>query len=135
MQAIPDPSLRVNLGGSTKFDVHRWTGRQVAKFPLHNSQYARVRQALIAMQRNRLMAQAVVPHTDPPGPLPGNHAYAVLGFDPRNDILTVWNPWGDNFQPMGPEGRQHGWPRRHGIFQIPLADFVHVFSSLDIEER
>ncbi|MDR3637607.1 MAG: hypothetical protein P4L84_27625 [Isosphaeraceae bacterium] len=134
---VLDPSLRVNIGGSARVDVHRWTGHPVETFHLHErAQHARVRDALIAMQRQRLMAQAVVPRADPPaGPLPGNHVYAILGFDPETNALTVWNPWGDDFTPKGPEGLQHGWPRHHGVFQIPFADFVRVFSTLNIERR
>ena len=135
-RAVLDPSLRVNIGGSPKLDVRRWTGRPVETLRLHDrAPHGRVREALVAMQRHRLMAQAVVPRSARTGPLPGNHVYAVLGFDSQTDVLTVWNPWGDEFTPKGPAGVRYGWPRRHGVFQIPFADFVRVFSSLDVELR
>lgn len=135
-RAVADASLRVNLGGSARLDVRRWTGNTVDSYLLNDpAQRARVRDALVAMASGRLMAQAVVLRTDKPAPIPSNHAYAVLGFDPKTDVLTVWNPWGDDFTPRGPAGPEHGWPRRHGVFQVPLADFVRVFSMLDIERR
>lgn len=135
-RAVADPSLRVNLGGSTRADVRRWTGNAVDTYRLGEpADRARVRAALVAMQGRRLMAQAVVLKSEMPSPIPANHAYAVLGFDAKTDTLTVWNPWGDDFHPRGPAGLEHGWPRRHGVFQIPLADFLRAFSMLDIERR
>ena len=132
--AIPDPSLRVNLGGSGKDDVHRWTGHGVDALDLRkHAEAAQARDALVRMERRRLMAKGVVVVTDPPGPLPMNHVYAILGFDPTTDVVTVWNPWGDDTTPKGPPGLQHGWPRNHGVFQIPLRDFVRVFAYLDVE--
>ena len=85
------------------------------------------------MDRRQLMAQAVVGLTNPPGPLPMNHAYAVLGYNSEDRQLTIWNPWGDDFTPKGPSGIEHGWPRAHGVFTIPLRDFLRVFTWLDIE--
>ena len=135
-RAVADASLRVNLGGSAKLDVRRWTGNMVDSYLLSDpAQQARVRDALVAMASGRLMAQAVVLKTDKPSPIPSNHAYAILGFDPKGDVLTVWNPWGDDFNPRGPAGPENGWPRRHGVFQVPLAEFVRVFSMLDVERR
>jgi hypothetical protein len=69
-----------------------------------------------------------------PGHLPRNAFRGRCpGHTARTNELTVWSPWGDDFTPKGPPGLQHGWPRRHGMFKIPLADFVRVFSTLDIE--
>ena len=28
-----------------------------------------------------------------------NHAYAIIGYAPRTDLVSVWNPWGQNFTP------------------------------------
>jgi hypothetical protein len=135
-RAVADPSLRVNLGGSPRADVRRWTGNAVDSYRLRDpARQPAVRDALVAMAGRRLMAQAVVLKSDGPAPIPTDHAYAVLGFDPKTDVLTVWNPWGDDFTPRGPAGAEHGWPRRHGVFQVPLADFVRVFSTLDVERR
>ncbi len=135
-QAVADPSLRVNLGGSPRADVRRWTGNAVDTYRFNDpGDRARVREALVAMQERRLMAQAAVMKTDKAAPIPANHAYAVFGFDAKTDMLTVWNPWGDDFTPRGPAGPVNGWPRRHGVFQVPLADFVQVFTMLDVERR
>ena len=135
-RAVADPSLRVNLGGSPRVDVRRWTGNAVDSYRLRDpSRQAAVREALVGMASRRLMAQAVVLKADGPAPIPVDHAYAVLGFDPKADVLTIWNPWGDDFTPRGPAGPEHGWPCTHGVFQVPLAEFVRVFSMLDVERR
>ncbi len=53
-----------------------------------------------------------------------NHAYAVLDFDEKTDALTLWNPHGTNFTPKDSPGKTAGYPRKDGIFAIPLTDFV-----------
>lgn len=62
-----------------------------------------------------------------------NHAYAVFGFDPASDRITIWNPHGDNFTPKGPEGFQYGFRREGGVFSMPLPLFARTFARLTIE--
>ena len=59
-----------------------------------------------------------------------HHAYAVFGFDPKTDLVTLWNPWGQNFQPKGQEGVAHGFATKHGIFRIPLKTLYAQFSNM-----
>jgi hypothetical protein len=65
--------------------------------------------------------------------VPPQHAYAVLGFDPKTGRVHVWNPWGDNFQPAGEPGISTGYAVRSGHFEVPLADFVRIFGTLHYE--
>lgn len=67
-----------------------------------------------------------------PGITP-NHAYAVLGFDEKSDMIRLWNPHGGNFNPKGDPGRDHGWALVDGRFNLPLTDFVHVFAGVAFE--
>ena len=62
-----------------------------------------------------------------------NHAYAIIGYAPRTDLVSVWNPWGQNFTPKGPEGVEHGFVTEHGVFQIPLTTLYHQFSTVHLE--
>jgi hypothetical protein len=62
-----------------------------------------------------------------------HHAYAIMGFDLKTDQVTVWNPWGQHFEPKGPEGAGHGFATEHGIFHIPLATLYQHFSTVHLE--
>ena len=61
------------------------------------------------------------------------HVYAVLGFDPADDVVTLWNPWGADFEPADAAGVEHGFPTRHGIFRLPLPMLGGLFSSIQYE--
>ncbi len=62
-----------------------------------------------------------------------HHAYAIMAFDFKSDRVTVWNPWGQNFKPKGPEGAEGGFATEHGIFHIPLATLYQQFSNVHLE--
>jgi hypothetical protein len=70
--------------------------------------------------------------TTTPGITP-NHAYAILGYDPKRDRILLWNPHGTNYTPKGPEGLEHGYAREDGIFAMPLEHFVLQFAGLAVE--
>ena len=36
------------------------------------------------------------------------HSYAVLGYDPKADTVTFWNPFGNAYTPKGGAGTQAG---------------------------
>jgi hypothetical protein len=65
----------------------------------------------------------------PPG-IVTDHAYAVLGYDPRTQQVTVMNPWGNHFEPKGAPGLLHGYETKNGMFTLSLADFIHVFEEV-----
>ena len=65
----------------------------------------------------------------PPG-IAKTHLYAVLDIDPKTDIVHVWNPWGNHFDPKGPPGISDGYQVRDGHFFVPLRDFVRIFGSV-----
>lgn len=56
------------------------------------------------------------------------HAYAVLNYDEAKDLITLWNPHGNNFKPMGPEGFINGYETKGGVFTLSSKDFP--FSSI-----
>jgi hypothetical protein len=70
---------------------------------------------------------------EPKGRIPPNHAFAIFGFDAARDTVLLWNPWGNNFTPKGPDGREHGYTHKAGISEMPLADFTELFRGLWIE--
>jgi hypothetical protein len=70
--------------------------------------------------------------TTTPGLTP-HHAYAVLDYDEKADTLQLWNPHGSNFTPKDTPGLTAGYPRKDGIFSIPLGDFVQQFAGVAFE--
>jgi len=64
-----------------------------------------------------------------------SHAYAITAFDTVAGRVTLWNPWGDDFTPAGPEGPANGYRTVHGEFTVPLADLHDRFGNVYIEPR
>lgn len=64
----------------------------------------------------------------------GGHAYAVLGYDAGSDEIHLWDPHGDTYQPKGEPGPEHGYPRKDGLFSMPLPLFVKQYAGLAFEQ-
>ena len=62
-----------------------------------------------------------------------NQAYAVLGYDAASDKVTLWNSHGQDFTPQGAAGPENGCITKHGVFEIPLTQFVKQFSGMAFE--
>lgn len=69
----------------------------------------------------------------PPG-VRGSHAYAILGYDEKTDVVTLWDPHGDDHTPAdGPSGIQNGYARSQGRALIPLTELVQWFGGFSFE--
>jgi hypothetical protein len=132
----------VGKGGSAGTMLARLTGHKITRFSCRAAkasssadremQMQTLRKQLLAtIQDHRLITCGTL-KTTTPGITP-NHAYAVLGYDEKADTLRLWNPHGDSFTPKGPEGLEHGYARKSGVFSIPLSDFVMQFSGVAFE--
>ncbi|HEY1662742.1 MAG TPA: C2 family cysteine protease [Verrucomicrobiae bacterium] len=82
---------------------------------------------------HKLMATMVSENGTLPKGLIHGHVYGVLQYDPATRVVTVFNPWGNHFKPAGPPGLVYGYPTGHGIFEVPLEEFVHVFGGTAYE--
>ena len=76
---------------------------------------------------------AATPHGEVPTSVTPGHAYAVFGYDPKTDRITLWNPHGNDFRPRGEEGVENGYERAGGVFSMPLPAFAHAFSRIFFE--
>jgi hypothetical protein len=137
-----EPTDAMASGGSTATVMTLYSGHKPKAIKLRDS-----RQAAARLQELRRELPATLAHgrmasleMGDPAPdlakVPGvgyRHAYAIMEFDPKSDQLTVWNPWGQHFQPKGPEGAEHGFAAEHGIFHIPLATVYKHFSTVHLE--
>jgi hypothetical protein len=69
-----------------------------------------------------------------PPNITGGHAYAVLSYDPTTDVIEMWNPHGQSFQPKGPPGLANGYPTEHGRFKLPLTEAYQFFEAFGFEQ-
>jgi hypothetical protein len=133
---IEDAIDALGHGGHPTTALELFTGHDAAilRFGTRAAGYVPLARALlIGNLRQRRLTCCATPDGDvPPGLAPG-HLYAVLGFDPAGDVVHVWNPWGNRFEPDGPPGPKAGYPVRDGHFFIPLADFVRIFAVMSYE--
>ena len=133
---IPDPTVAIDTAGIPIGSVvKRWTGQEVKVFRLGaRVQRDQVRRALIRMQERTSLATSLLLHR-PPAKLAYDHVYAIMGFDPATDTVTIWNPWGTDFTPNGPSGPENGYARKKGIFTLSFDEFVSFYSYLAIEQN
>jgi len=69
----------------------------------------------------------------PPPAIVVGHAYAVLNYDEAKDLITLWNPHGNDFKPMGSEGFINGYETKGGVFTLSSRDFSFLFNYLFVE--
>lgn len=133
---IPDPTVAIDTAGIPIGSVvKRWTGQEVKVFHLGaRVQRELVRKALVRMQERKSLATSLLLHR-PPAKLAYDHVYAIMGFDPATDTVTIWNPWGTDFTPNGPSGPENGYVRQKGIFTLSFDEFVSFYSYLAIEQN
>jgi hypothetical protein len=142
-----EPAIdEVSGHGTSTLTLRLFTGHEAGtlRFRPHGSprapeghQLARLvseARALLSQQfaARRLVCCGTTTAATPPGIVP-NHMYAVLGFDPTTNLVRVWNPWGNHFEPQGDPGLQNGYPVLEGRFTVPLEDFVRVFTAITFE--
>lgn len=129
-----EPAYNIALGGGPAVIEKIWTGESPTVIYLNkHPSRSEVREALIRVQQKNLMSQALTPARSIAHSVAGDHVYAILGFDKATDTLTIWNPWGDEYTPRGPEGIQNGYKRTHGVFTMPLNEFMEVYWILSVE--
>ena len=68
-----------------------------------------------------------------PKGIPHNHAFAILEYDRERRRVTVFNPWGNTFKPVGPPGLVNGYPTTAGVFEVPLDELVQIYRGLRYE--
>ncbi len=128
----------ISSGGNTGRTIELLTGHKVKALPLQPTAAKdraaaeqEARKTLIAVHEHKILACVSTPHHAglPPG-IASGHAYGVIGYDPEAVLVTLWNPWGNRFEPKGAGGLTSGYPTRAGTFTMPLSDVVGVFASL-----
>jgi hypothetical protein len=85
-----------------------------------------------AIDERRLICCGTPGYPNAPG-ITTSHVYAILDFDKAKDIVEVWNPHGNHFQPKGPQGLQNGYITKDGRFFVPLNEFIKIFGGISFE--
>lgn len=96
----------------------------------------RIHELLTRLAREkRLMGTSGTKHMGdklPKGIING-HVWGVVGYDPARRLVRVFNPWGNNRTPDGPPGLINGYVTRHGLFDVPLKEFIQIYSHIVFE--
>ena len=138
--AVVDPIDAVDSGGQTTAIIETLAGHtaeSVAIGPDGDAGKAETLRAWLAraVSQRRLATlhtATAAQQRAMPSRLPTSHAMAVLGFDAATDLVTVWNPWGNDDDPKGSAPRA-GYRTRGGVFAIPAAEVVRWFRKLTVE--
>jgi hypothetical protein len=131
----------ISRGGSPNIAISLLTGHKGEQLDVlaHAREPAatkKLRDVMIDGTKHRRLMSAGTPGSDhklPPGVV-SDHCYAVMSFDAARDIVHLWNPWGNNFQPKkDTPGLENGYPVKDGYFDVPLGEFVKIFGYFDYE--
>jgi len=154
MKALPEkerPLSYLDLitkGGSAGTMMGALTGHAIERFTLtmfkegnkatddeRQSRLKELREKLVhAFEAKQLVTTGTNKTVSPkPADVSGNHAYAILSYDPKTDKIRIWNPHGQHFSPKGTAGLEHGYPTKDGQFEMPLPEFAKVFAGLAFE--
>jgi len=68
-----------------------------------------------------------------PAGITRHHAYAIISYDQRSDVIGLWNPHGQNFTPKGTPGLENGYSTEHGRFTLPLTEAYSFCNDFTFE--
>jgi hypothetical protein len=144
-QQSDSPMDAIANGGSSGKIMSYLTGHKVSGFSL---EFGKDPDAPVALRDSRLSAlrwkladatsqkRLVTCSTSKPT-TPGlspRHVYALLAYHPTEDTIDLWNPHGNEFIPKGPPGLAYGYPTEHGLFTMPVSEFVQQFAGMAFED-
>ena len=123
------------------FSGHKTYSFELKNFSGGTHDLVTLRNALNNAQRENLLMKTGTPGKgggkakDWPPHMPHGHAFAILGYDERTDLVHVWNPWGNNVTPKGADGLKNGYKTQTGQFFVPLKEFVEIFNKINFETQ
>ena len=142
---LTTPIGAVGAGGSAGTALGLITGHRFDRFsckPFRDealsesekgAKLAALRKGLdLSVREQRLICGGTPKDVKVPGVTP-NHAYAILHYDRKTDLVTFWNPHGQTFKPKGEPGLEFGYPVAKGKFQAPLKEAVTWLAGFNWE--
>jgi hypothetical protein len=141
-----DESLDTDLighGGNPGPVIGRFTGHKASNAAIgkwsrqdSNTVTNRTEKLLTSLTMDHRIIVAVTPHTvNKKLPVPHGHAFGVISYDTSRRMVRMFNPWGNNHKPAGPPGLENGYVTEHGFFEVPVGEFVQIFSSVEYETQ
>jgi hypothetical protein len=129
---------RISRGGNIGETISLLTGHQTDIIAWKSGlpeDLLNIRYLLGKGVKNKSLMGAGVPLDlkKPPPAIVVGHAYAVLNYDEAKDLITLWNPHGNDFKPTGPEGFINGYETKGGVFTLSSRDFSFLFNYLFVE--
>jgi hypothetical protein len=133
-------------GGDPGYSIRILTGHKNWRFDINGGQSRGDEDRLnrVRLIRERLaeayqMREVLVVSSQTNGLLPGGvapqHAYALIGFNPSRDEVTLWNPWGKTFTPSRESQGSflEQFATDHGVFTVPLDKLWSYWRALSGE--
>ncbi len=138
LESFGNPLDRAGGGGDPGLVIRYLTGRKtISRQILLEDGAAEILRDLEGSLRSAMEEKRLVCATTDRRPLPQGmvptHAYAVLAFDGKTGLVTVWNPWGVDFHPQPGLGFRGGYETKKGRFHIPLSEFIRIFDTVILE--
>ena len=129
---------RISRGGNIGETISLLTGHQTDTIAWKSGlpeDLLNIRYLLGKGVKNKSLMGAGVPLDlkKPPPAIVVGHAYAILNYDEAKDLITLWNPHGNDFKPMGPDGFINGYETKGGVFTLSSRDFSFLFNYLFVE--
>lgn len=143
----PTPLAVVSRGGSAGSMLSVLTGNSIERFSCKpwaedsttpkvelDKKLGELRAMLkTATAGKRLMTAGTSGKTRKVPSLSRGHAYAVLSYDAKTDLITIRDPHGQDFTPKGEPGLENGYAVKQGIFKAPAADVVRFMGGFAFE--
>lgn len=129
---------RISRGGNIGETITLLTGHQTDTIAWKSGlpeDLLNIRYLLGKGVKNKSLMGAGIPFNlkKPPPAIVVGHAYAILDYDEAKDLIKLWNPHGNDFKPMGPEGFINGYETKGGVFTLSSKDFSFLFNYLFVE--
>jgi hypothetical protein len=133
----------IGHGGTCAPVMAAFTGQQTTKAPIKswlkedpNAAIEKTHQLLTMLSsQHRLMTVGTGGNKTiklPKG-IVHKHAFGILEYNPTTRVVRMFNPWGNHVKPTGPPGLVNGYPTEHGVFEVPLGDFIQIFGGFTYE--
>ena len=128
-----DYDFAVGHGGTQEEVINALTGHQPITLKLSKDLKQLV--AIFGEAGKKITLASIYANKQVPPGFDTGHGYAILGYDKKNNKVKVWNPHGNEFHPMGPEGMKNGFIVKNGAMDITVDDFAKVFDQVVYEKK
>jgi hypothetical protein len=148
-ESSPTPLSVVSRGGSAGSMLSVLTGNEIERFSCKpwfegaNTPKAELDKKLVELRtllrtsiaQKKLMTAGTSGKTRKVPSLSRGHAYAVIGYDAKTDMVTIRDPHCQDFKPKGAPGLENGYVVKQGIFKAPLFEVTQFMAGFAFEQN